>query len=155
MKRRLFNKGGWLFFQKATRGTYGLSVSRHWQPCRLTLRVSPRGEMGRRHACANMHVCVCTQILSGAHEGSLTGACLVSVQQVQKFFCGWRYLLREAQILLVLICKTSTNWCVSCWWWRCLRQLSVSELENKEKAHVYKTNLVKTLFCECLAYFPY
>lgn len=47
---------GWLLFQKGTRGTYRLSVSRHWQPRRLTLRVSPMGEMGRRHSCAYIHV---------------------------------------------------------------------------------------------------
>lgn len=48
---------GWLLFQKGTRGTYRLSVSRHWQPRRLTLCVSPMGEMGRWHAYA-FHTCV-------------------------------------------------------------------------------------------------
>lgn len=46
----------WLLFQKGTRGTYRLSVSRHWQPRRLTLHASPWGEMGIWHACAWIHV---------------------------------------------------------------------------------------------------
>lgn len=46
----------WLLFQKGTKGTYRLSVSRHWQPRRLTLHVSPMGKMGRLHACAYIHV---------------------------------------------------------------------------------------------------
>lgn len=61
---------GWLLFQKGTRGTYRLSVSRHWQPRRLTLHVSPMGEMGIWHACAYIHVYMNIQkIFSPAHGG--------------------------------------------------------------------------------------